>query len=165
DKYSAFQIEKIYPLANMQKGMLFHNAMDQTSGAYFQQIVIKLKGRVHPDILEESFHEIVKRHEILRASFEYEITAEPRQIIARDRKTPFTSIDLTGENRTRQHRFIETYLKEDQETGFDLSSEALMRVCLIKMSDESYRLIWSHHHILLDGWCLGIVLSELFSLY
>ncbi|MEB3130340.1 bacitracin non-ribosomal peptide synthetase BacA [Bacillus paralicheniformis] len=165
DKYSAFQIEKIYPLANMQKGMLFHNAMDQTSGAYFQQIVIKLKGRVHPDILEESFHEIVKRHEILRASFEYEITAEPRQIIARDRKTPFTSIDLTGENRTRQHRFIETYLKEDQEKGFDLSSEALMRVCLIKMSDESYRLIWSHHHILLDGWCLGIVLSELFSLY
>ncbi len=165
DKYSAFQIEKIYPLANMQKGMLFHNAMDQTSGAYLQQIVIELKGRVHPDILEESFHEIVKRHEILRASFEYEITSEPRQIIARERKTPFASIDLTGENRTRQHRFIETYLKEDQEKGFDLSSEALMRVCLIRMNDESYRLIWSHHHILLDGWCLGIVLSELFSLY
>ncbi|MCY8681224.1 non-ribosomal peptide synthetase, partial [Bacillus haynesii] len=165
NKYSAFQIEKIYPLANMQKGMLFHAAMDQTSGAYFQQIVIDLKGRVHPDLLEKSFHEIVKRHEILRASFEYEITAEPRQIIARDRKTPFTSIDLTGENRTRQHRFIETYLKEDQEKGFDLSSEALMRVCLIRMNDESYRLIWSHHHILLDGWCLGIVLSELFSIY
>ncbi|MEC1507169.1 amino acid adenylation domain-containing protein, partial [Bacillus haynesii] len=165
NKYSAFQIEKIYPLANMQKGMLFHDAMDQTSGAYFQQIVIDLKGRVHPDLLEKSFHEIVKRHEILRASFEYEITAEPRQIIARDRKTPFTSIDLTGENRTRQHRFIETYLKEDQEKGFDLSSEALMRVCLIRMNDESYRLIWSHHHILLDGWCLGIVLSELFSIY
>ncbi|MEC0714024.1 bacitracin non-ribosomal peptide synthetase BacA [Bacillus haynesii] len=165
NKYSAFQIEKIYPLANMQKGMLFHAAMDQTSGAYFQQIVIDLKGRVHPDLLEKSFHEIVKRHEILRASFEYEITAEPRQIIARDRKTPFTSIDLTGENRTRQHKFIETYLKEDQEKGFDLSSEALMRVCLIRMNDESYRLIWSHHHILLDGWCLGIVLSELFSIY
>ncbi|MCY8595206.1 non-ribosomal peptide synthetase, partial [Bacillus haynesii] len=165
NKYSAFQIEKIYPLANMQKGMLFHAAMDQTSGAYFQQIVIDLKGRVHPDLLEKSFHEIVKRHEILRASFEYEITAEPRQIIARDRKTPFTSIDLTGENRTRQHRFIETYLKEDQEKGFDLSSEALMRVCLIRMNDESFRLIWSHHHILLDGWCLGIVLSELFSIY
>ncbi|MEC1022070.1 bacitracin non-ribosomal peptide synthetase BacA [Bacillus paralicheniformis] len=165
DKYSAFQIEKIYPLANMQKGMLFHNAMDQTSGAYLQQMVIELKGRVYPDILEESFHEIVKRHEILRASFEYEITAEPRQIIARERKTPLTSIDLTGENRTHQHRFIETYLKEDQEKGFDLSSEALMRICLIKMNDESYRLIWSHHHILLDGWCLGIVMSELFSLY
>ncbi|WP_217620971.1 condensation domain-containing protein, partial [Bacillus sp. GbtcB13] len=77
-------------------------------------------GRVQPDILEESFHEIVKRHESLRGSSEYEITAEPRQIIARDRNTPFTSIDLTGEYRTRQHRFIETYLKDDQESGFVL---------------------------------------------
>ncbi|NWN77335.1 non-ribosomal peptide synthetase [Bacillus sp. (in: firmicutes)] len=165
NKYSSCHIEKIYPLANMQKGMLFHAMEDHTSGAYFQQIVFDLKGSVNAAILEDSFNEIVKRHEILRASFEYEIVEEPRQIIAAERKIAFTSIDLKEKSRAQKQMLIEKYLKEDQEKGFDLSSESLMRVCLIRIDDESYQLIWSHHHILLDGWCLGIMVSELFNIY
>ncbi|WP_275667432.1 non-ribosomal peptide synthetase [Bacillus swezeyi] len=165
NKHGSLKIENIYPLANMQKGMLFHAIKDQTSSAYFQQIVIDLKGQIHADILEASFNDIIKRHEILRASFEYEVVEEPRQIISAERKIAFKSIDLTEHNNVQKEILTEKYLKEDKEKGFDLGSESLMRACLIRMNDQSYQLIWSHHHILLDGWCLGIILSELFSIY
>ncbi|MEK5097378.1 amino acid adenylation domain-containing protein [Bacillus sp. FSL W8-0848] len=165
DKYGSFKIEKIYPLANMQKGMLFHALEDQTSSAYFQQIVIGLKGNVNEDMLEESFHELVKRHEILRASFEYDIAEEPRQVIVSDRKIDFEYRDLQETEDAQKQLLLEKYVKEDKEKGFDLSGGSLMRVCLIRTDEDSYQLIWSHHHILLDGWCLGILLSELFKIY
>nr|WP_309245933.1 non-ribosomal peptide synthase/polyketide synthase [Bacillus glycinifermentans] len=164
-KYGEAKIEKIYPLANMQKGMLFHAIEDHTSSAYFQQTVMHIEGYVDPDILEKSFNEIVKRHEILRASFEYEIVEDPRQVIIEDRKIDFYYCDIEKSSPAHKDRLIERYIAEDREKGFDLSKDMLMRVYLIKTAGESYQLVWSHHHILLDGWCLGIILGELFTVY
>ncbi|MEC1536488.1 non-ribosomal peptide synthase/polyketide synthase [Bacillus sonorensis] len=164
-KYKDANIEKIYPLANMQKGMLFHAIEDQTSNAYFQQTIMHLEGYVDPDILEKSFNEIVKRHEILRASFEYEVVEEPRQIIIENRKIDFYYYDIAKNSPAQKDRLIERYINEDREKGFDISEDTLMRVYLIKTDGQSYQLVWSHHHILLDGWCLGIIMGELFAIY
>nr|WP_150149854.1 non-ribosomal peptide synthase/polyketide synthase [Bacillus swezeyi] len=164
-KYKDVRIEKIYPLANMQKGMLFHAIEDQTSSAYFQQTVMDIEGYVDPDILEKSFNEIAKRHEILRASYEYEIVEEPRQIIIENRKIDFYYYDIENSASPQKGMVIEKYINEDRDKGFDLSKDVLMRVYLIKTDRGSYQLIWSHHHILLDGWCLGIIMGELFAVY
>ncbi|MFP3571292.1 condensation domain-containing protein, partial [Paraburkholderia sp. SIMBA_030] len=61
--------------------------------------------------------------------------------------------------------YIENYLKEDRSKGFDITKDTLMRVCLIKTEESFYKLVWSFHHILLDGWCIGIILDELFTIY
>ncbi|WP_411810134.1 bacitracin non-ribosomal peptide synthetase BacC [Bacillus paralicheniformis] len=158
-------IEKIYPLANMQKGMLFHAIEDHTSDAYFQQTVMDIEGYVDPAILEASFNDIMKRHEILRASYEYEIVEEPRQIIIENRSIDFTYFNIAKSSAQQQEMFIERLINEDRKKGFDLSRDVLMRVYLLKTAEGSYRLVWSHHHILLDGWCLGIIMRELFVIY
>ncbi|MCY8372394.1 non-ribosomal peptide synthase/polyketide synthase, partial [Bacillus haynesii] len=158
-------IEKIYPLANMQKGMLFHAIEDHTADAYFQQTVMDIKGYVDPAILEASFNDIMKRHEILRASYEYEIVEEPRQIIIENRSIDFTYFNIAKSSAQQQEMFIERLINEDRKKGFDLSRDVLMRAYLLKTAERSYRLVWSHHHILLDGWCLGIIMRELFVIY
>ncbi|MGO4964300.1 MULTISPECIES: bacitracin non-ribosomal peptide synthetase BacC [Bacillus] len=163
-KYSSV-IEKIYPLANMQKGMLFHAIEDHTSDAYFQQTVMDIEGYVDPAILEASFNDIMKRHEILRASYEYEIVEEPRQIIIENRSIDFTYFNIAKSSAQQQEMFIERLINEDRKKGFDLSRDVLMRAYLLKTAERSYRLVWSHHHILLDGWCLGIIMRELFVIY
>ncbi|AIQ12433.1 non-ribosomal peptide synthetase [Paenibacillus durus] len=163
--YSDNTIERIYPLTNMQQGMIFHAMEDTNSTAYFQQTVMDIQGFVDAEALQHSFNEIMSRHEALRASFEYRHVEEPRQIIIRHRDVVFEWMDLRTMDSIQSVAAIEEYLKQDKGKGFDLSREALMRVALFHKDDSSYTLVWSHHHILLDGWCLGIILTELFQLY
>ncbi|EJQ37641.1 amino acid adenylation domain-containing protein [Bacillus cereus BAG5X1-1] len=158
------KVEKIYPLSNMQKGMLFHAIEDKNSDAYFEQIVLDIKGNINETIFEESFNEIMKRHEILRASFNYKLE-EPLHVIMRDRKIKFNYDDISKLKPDNKDKYIKKYIVDDKEKGFDLTKETLMRICLMKTSNESYKVIWTFHHILLDGWCTGIILDELFTIY
>ncbi|MGX5439997.1 non-ribosomal peptide synthase/polyketide synthase [Bacillus thuringiensis] len=165
EKYKDFEIEKIYPLANMQKGMLFHALENKNSKAYFEQTVMDITGHVDVEGLKNSFNKIMKRNEILRASFEYEIVEKPRQIIIKDREIGFQYYDISERGTVEKELFIKKYREEDTEKGFNLSKDTLIRVCLIRTDENVYKLVWSHHHILLDGWCLGIILGELFTVY
>nr|WP_314464361.1 non-ribosomal peptide synthase/polyketide synthase [uncultured Clostridium sp.] len=159
------EIEKIYPLANMQMGMLYHSLDQKDSDVYFEQMTLHFKGVVKSEWLEESFHIITGRHEILRASFEYEITDSPKTVILKDRRTEYHYYDLSGIDGIQQKMRIEQIKAKDKETGFDLRRDPLMRVTLIKTGSEDYQMIWSNHHILFDGWCRGLILSELFQIY
>ncbi|MCY9291018.1 condensation domain-containing protein, partial [Bacillus haynesii] len=156
------KVEKIYPLSNMQKGMLFHAMKDEASHAYFEQFIIELKGDVDERMFEESLNEVMKRHEILRASFHHRLD-EPLHVIIKDRYMKFDYLDIRG--RHDQDGVLERYLAEDKQKGFDLAKDTLMRACLIRTSDDSYQFVWTYHHILLDGWCLGIILDELLTIY
>ncbi|MCY8738150.1 condensation domain-containing protein, partial [Bacillus haynesii] len=156
------KVEKIYPLSNMQKGMLFHAMKDEASHAYFEQFIIELKGDVDERMFEESLNEVMKRHEILRASFHHRLD-EPLHVIIKDRQMKFDYLDIRS--RHDQDGVLERYLAEDRQKGFDLAKDTLMRACLIRTTDDSYQFVWTYHHILLDGWCLGIILDELLTIY
>ncbi|MGX5439995.1 amino acid adenylation domain-containing protein [Bacillus thuringiensis] len=164
-KYNGFEIEKIYPLANMQQGMLFHALEDQQSGAYFEQIVIDVKGVIDAKLFEESLNDIMKRHEILRTAIEYEITENPRNVILKDRKMDFRYNDIRHQKMDQQKESIKTYSEQDREKGFDFSKDSLIRLELIQTGEETYTIIWSNHHILFDGWGRGVILGELFHIY
>lgn len=165
NKYAGFEIEKIYPLSNMQKGMLFHALEDPDSRAYFEQTVMDISGNIDANALEFSFNAVMKQHEALRAAFEYEITGEPRQIVIKDRKAGFAYIDISEKAAGEKIKYVDNFIKEDAEEGFDLNKQALMRAALIRISGQGYKLIWSHHHIIADGWCLGLIISDLFEVY
>ncbi|MED4404214.1 non-ribosomal peptide synthetase, partial [Metabacillus fastidiosus] len=165
EKYGWSRIEKIYPLANMQKGMLFHALENKDSKAYFEQTVMDIRGYIDTEVLKKSFNKIMQRYEILRASFEYVIVEEPRHVIIADREIGFNYFDLRDKNHSEKEVFIQKFREEDKVIGFNLSKDTLIRVSLIRTEENLYKLVWSHHHILLDGWCLGIVLGELFTIY
>ncbi|MFB6738204.1 condensation domain-containing protein, partial [Bacillus toyonensis] len=110
------KVEKIYPLSNMQKGILFHAIEDKNSDAYFEQIILDIKGYVDETIFEESFNEIMKRHEVLRASFNYKLD-EPLHVILRDRKIKFSYNDVSNLDLNTKDLYMEKYIVDDKVKG------------------------------------------------
>ncbi len=157
-------IQEIYALSGMQEGMLFHALMDGKSNAYFQQMSFKLKGDINIQAFEKSFNELIKRHDILRASFISKGIGKPKQVILKERNARIDYREITLEKQ-EEEKYLEELRRQDRERGFNLAKDLLMRMIVVKLGEKSYEIIWSHHHILMDGWCLSIVIHEFFKIY
>lgn len=164
-QFTKDQIEDIYFLTPMQEGMLFHTISDKESSAYFNQLVLKIEGRLDTEILERSFNLLIARYDVFRTIIVHEKVSKPVQIVLKAIQMTIREEDLSHLSPDEQAAYMETFICEDKAQGFDLSRDILMRVALIKTGESSYQVIWSHHHLLMDGWCLGIVLKELFQIY
>ncbi|MCP5051242.1 MAG: amino acid adenylation domain-containing protein, partial [bacterium] len=161
-------VEDIYPLTPMQEGMLFHTLYENEERAdYFEQMSYRLEGELNPPLLEQSVNELVKRHDVLRTVFFYEDLDRPVQMVLKERASVLYFEDLTGFLSTHQERlqWIREFKAKDRRRLFDLGKDSLMRVAVIKAGDDDYYITWSFHHILMDGWSIGIVLSEFFDIY
>ncbi|ASR47272.1 non-ribosomal peptide synthetase [Paenibacillus kribbensis] len=162
---SRSNITDIYTLTPMQSGMLYHFLREQNSHAYFEQAVISLQGEIDRSLLERAFQQVIQRHDILRTAFVYEKVEKPLQVVLKDRPAEMFFEYISFLTEREKENYFEAYLDKDREKGFDLTREPLIRFALIRMSADSYRLIWSFHHIIMDGWCLGIVFKELLEVY
>lgn len=158
------KVKDIYSLSPLQKGMLFHSIKDPQSDAYFEQVTLLLEGVVNPTYLAESIQGLVQKYEMFRSVFRYK-KVDPVQVVLSERKIDLHVEDLTQINEEEQRRYIEGYRKKDRERGFDLSRDVLLRFTLFQTATNRYELLWSHHHILMDGWCTGIVFQDLFQMY
>ncbi len=160
-------VKNIYPLSPMQEGMLFHALMDRdrASSAYFEQWSLRLSGQVDAGAFEAAWNELFRRHDILRTVFAYKNTDRPLQVVLRERPIDFAFEDLRGMPAPDRQERIDALLRDDRERGFDLSRDGLMRVYLLQTGDASYHVIWSHHHIIMDGWSLGLIQRELLDIY
>uniref|UniRef100_UPI000B29B220 non-ribosomal peptide synthetase n=1 Tax=Abyssisolibacter fermentans TaxID=1766203 RepID=UPI000B29B220 len=158
-------IKDIYSLSPMQEGMLFHYIMDKTSTAYFEQTVIGIEGTLDVDLVEKSFNKLIEKYDVLRTIFIYKGTKKPRQVVIKKRKAKISFNDISHQEENKKAKFIEAFKEEDRKKGFDLEKNVLMRISIIKIQEEGYKLIWSHHHIIMDGWCLGIIVKDFLEFY
>ncbi|BAY66482.1 amino acid adenylation domain-containing protein [Calothrix brevissima NIES-22] len=158
-------IEDIYPLSPMQQGMLFHTVYEPDSGAYFEQLTCTLKGHLNIPAFEQAWEQVIARHSIFRTAFIWENYDQPLQIVYRQVKLPLEINDWRTLSPSEQQDQLETFLQSEQRQGFLLSQAPLMRLNLIQLDAEEYQFIWSHHHLLLDGWSLPVVFRELFEFY
>jgi fengycin family lipopeptide synthetase D len=85
--------------------------------------------------------------------------------VARQGRTDFRYADISHLSAAQQREHLAAFKKRDQEEGFDLQMKVPMRVCLFKRADRSFEVIWSYHHLLIDGWCAGILMNEFFQAY
>ncbi|WP_154665891.1 non-ribosomal peptide synthetase, partial [Paenibacillus pinihumi] len=159
------QVEDIYELSPMQQGMLYHSIRDEGSQAYVEQMNFTLQGDVELGCLEKSFQMLFQRYSILRTVFIYENVDRPLQIVLKQREAKVAVQDISHIPSEQQQEYIRTVERQDREKGFDLTKDVLMRMILLKLNPNQYRLIWSHHHILLDGWCFSIIMEEFFQVY
>ncbi|MEC0182798.1 non-ribosomal peptide synthase/polyketide synthase [Paenibacillus peoriae] len=159
------ELENVYALTPMQKGMLFHSLMDAESGAYFEQTTFDLHGRFQVDVFQDSLNHLAQRHEIFRANFISGWQDEPVQVIFRHKDVGFTYEDLCHLDDQERDAYVKDFIRQDKATGFDLSRDALMRVAILRTGDEDYYFVWSSHHILMDGWCVALVTDEVFEAY
>src|SRR6185369_16456327 len=90
---------------------------------------------------------------------------EPLQVVGKHIKLPWEEQDWRALGELRQQEQFQNLLKEDREKGFDLSQAPLMRCALIQLSDSRFHFVWSHHHLLLDGWSVAQLLNEVAVCY
>ncbi|NOQ28301.1 MAG: amino acid adenylation domain-containing protein, partial [Bacteroidales bacterium] len=160
-----YEIEDIYKLTPMQEGMLFHAIHDSESFAYFVQMSYRLNSEISEDIMQKSLNELFNRHEILRTVFIHKDVEIPIQIILKNRECEFNYEDIRHLNLEEKKEYISNYKNKDKKRGFILDHDVLMRVSLLQLNKNEYELIWSNHHILMDGWCLSIINNDFFEIY
>lgn len=159
------QVQDMYYLSPMQEGMLFHTLHHQEKGFYVEQMDMNVKGTLRYDLLEKSMNIIVERYDIFRTVFLHEKVKRPVQVVLKERPFTLDVVDLQDLSEDEQLERIDKFKQQDQLRGFDLSKDSLMRASVFQTGPASYRWIWSYHHILLDGWCFGLVVQELFAIY
>jgi tyrocidine synthetase-3 len=152
-------------LSPMQQGMLFHALYREGTGAYVEQTVFSLDGEIDVSLLERSFNRLVERYDIFRTVFLLQERDEPVQIVLNERKYTVSFKDIAGVSEAEQERYLGDFLRNDRRRGFDPGSDRLVRIALFKTHAASYKLVWTSHHILMDGWCLGIVFKDWTRIY
>ncbi|MEP7308327.1 MAG: amino acid adenylation domain-containing protein [Acidobacteriota bacterium] len=158
-------ISDIYELSPMQSGMLFQRVFAPGSTAYFDQFSCRLTGRVDADLLHRAWQQLVDRHPVLRTSFHWEELDRPVQVVHQQATLPWQAHDWRELAPQQQAVRWTAYLEDDRARGFQPDVVPLMRAAIARLSGDDYYFCWSHHHLLLDGWCLTLVLSELFTTY
>jgi amino acid adenylation domain-containing protein len=153
------------PLSFPQEGLWFLNRLQGNAATYNISTVLRLAGKLDFWALEQAFTTIVERHEVLRTNF-IDNNGSPIQIIT-DRYLNFSlpSIDLQNLPEAEQKEEIEKLIRENSRYSFDLAAESLLKTCLLCLNEESHLLLLTVHHIIADGWSMGILVKELSILY
>ncbi|MCP4220779.1 MAG: amino acid adenylation domain-containing protein, partial [bacterium] len=159
------EISLLYPLSPMQSGMLYHSLGSHSGHVYFEQSTFNLEGDIDADLLHKSFNLLFKKYDILRTVFLYEQLGQPLQVVPADREPSMLYEDISGKDKKECDAFLEDFKLRDREIGFRIDCDPLMRIALFKVADSTYTLVWSFHHILMDGWCLQIIFRQLATNY
>ncbi|EDX72591.1 AMP-binding enzyme domain protein [Coleofasciculus chthonoplastes PCC 7420] len=158
-------IEAIYPLSPMQQGMLFHTLYAPHSGVYVEQKLFTLSGHLDRAAFKQAWQKVIERHPVLRTLFVWENQQQPLQVVRKQGELPWMDYDWRDLSAQEQQQRLQDLLQSDRHQGFVLNQTPLMRFTLIELPEQRYQFLWSHHHILMDGWCLPILLKEVLTFY
>ncbi|WP_437913628.1 amino acid adenylation domain-containing protein [Sorangium sp. So ce302] len=160
-------LEDAYPLSPVQEGMLFHTLLNPGSGVYMTQQHYMWHGPLDADLLVEAWRRVIARHPILRTSFVWKDLDRPLQLVHRqvDLADVIHVLDYRDQPRAEQERRLAEALEAKFAAGLDMTRAPLMRIRLIRVADDAYRIVRSFHHILTDGWCFSVLMMECLSYY
>ena len=162
---SSEHIEDIYPLSPMQQGMLFHSIYTPETGVYVEQLNCRLVGSLNVSAFERAWQMAVDRNPILRTAFVWEELDEPVQVVHKQVALPIAQQDWRTLSSLEKDSRLKAFLETERDKGFELSEAPLMRLALIHEADDVYRFVWIHHHLLVDGWSMPLLLDEVFTIY
>jgi amino acid adenylation domain-containing protein len=158
-------IESIYPLTDVQHGMLFHVNYDHRSSVYVESLAFKIRGNLDVNNFKAAWAKVLARHSALRTFFVWKNRDNPLQIVRKQVDLPWKELDWQHLSGQEQQEQLAKLIKSDQDQGYVLSKAPLMRLILVQLDSGRYQLIWSYHHIIIDGWSVGLVIDEVFSIY
>lgn len=152
-----------YALSPMQHGMLLHYLKDPTAGTDIEQIVCSLAEGIEAGPLRQAWERVIHRHPVLRTAFRYEDGEEPTQTVYSELPLFWEELDWRGNDDVQQSLMI--FLITDRHRPFDMKCGPLLRLTLIRVADAEYKLVWTFHHILIDGRSFPLLLNEAFGFY
>src|ERR1051325_4622117 len=153
-----------FPVSFAQQRLWMLDQLAPGNPAYNIRVGIKLKGDLSVSSLRKALDEIVNRHESLRTNFAY--IGELRQIIAPPDVSAVLSItDLSNAPVADRERLIQHLALQEAQQPFDLSQRPLFRATLLRVDEHEHVLLLTMHHIISDGWSMGVLFKELSTLY
>jgi amino acid adenylation domain-containing protein len=152
------------PLSFGQQRLWFLDQLEGGSATYNEFFALNVNGSLQITALEQTLTEMVRRHEILRTTFPMR-NGIPVQAIAPTQPVPLPMVDLQQLLEVEQAAEVRRLAIEEQTRPFDLSNDPLLRATLLRLAEESYVLLLNMHHIVCDGWSMGIFIRELSALY
>ncbi|MGM7721814.1 amino acid adenylation domain-containing protein [Metabacillus sp. Hm71] len=158
-------IQDIYTLTPVQQSMIFHHIYSPDSSVTVEQTVFSIESKLNIKEFEQVWQTILDRHDSLRTSYHWAGLEEPVQVVHRNLKVPFQVVDWTNLSKHERMKSLEMLLEEDRKKGFDLSEPPLMRILVVKRGESAYDVVWTHHHLQVDGWCNSILFKEIGEIY
>nr|MDJ0901724.1 amino acid adenylation domain-containing protein [Xenococcus sp. MO_188.B8] len=152
------------PLSWAQERLWFLNQLEGASATYNVPGAIRIRGNLDINALQQALSEIVRRHEVLRTSFQT-VNGTPIQVIDPEASLNIKVVDLQQLEVIERETVLQQQVQQEAITPFDLESAPLIRCSLWQLEATEYVLLLNMHHIVSDGWSIGVFLQELSSLY
>ncbi|QVN09286.1 amino acid adenylation domain-containing protein [Pseudomonas rhodesiae] len=160
---AADAIEDLYTLSPMQQGMLFHSLYEQAAGDYINQIRVSVDGLDVPRF-QQAWDATVQAHDVLRSGFFWEGQLDwPCQVVYRAARLTVEVLDWRAMPECEQA--LQDLQQAQRRQGFNLSHAPLMRLLLVRTDEQRHELIYTHHHILMDGWSNSRLFGEVLQRY
>jgi len=152
------------PLSFAQQRLWFLAQLDPGGSAYNVPWAVEITGRLNLEVLERVVNEIVRRHETLRTSFTV-VRGKPVQKITPTLKLALGVIDLEHLPETERANEVDQLAADEARKPFDLEQSPFLRVTVLRLSPEKFMMLLTMHHIISDGWSMGVLMKEMIALY
>jgi amino acid adenylation domain-containing protein len=155
---------RTFPLSFAQQRLWFSDQLDQGNPAYNIPAAFRMTGRLDIAALERAFTEITRRHETLRTRFVI-VNGQPVQMISPAEAMSLPVVDLSELVEAERDAEVRRWTTTEAQRRYSLSSGPLMRVVLLRLGGDDHVLLFTMHHIISDGWSMGVIVREVTALY
>ncbi|QNH03777.1 amino acid adenylation domain-containing protein [Pseudomonas sp. B11D7D] len=156
-------IEDIYSLSPTQHGLLFHSVYEPDSRVYYQQLSLDMTGPLDTGAFRRAWQALMQRHAVLRTAFLWEDLDDAYQVVQHEVPLPLSELDWR--DRDEVEEALRQCARQERDQALELNDAPLMRLCLVRLPEQRWHLIWTFHHILMDGWSVGVAIQEWLALY
>lgn len=158
-------VECVLPMLPMQQAMFHTNDMNERSPMYVVQSIYRCEGVIDLSAFERAVNVVVSRHEALRTIFRVDVSSQPLQVILSEVDFKIASEDVSHMDARQQDEYIAQAAKQTLNQGFSLSQWPLFRIDIYLRDANRFDVVWTTHHIIMDGWSTSIFYKELFRAY
>lgn len=159
------ECEAVLPLTPPQQGLFVHWLLARDKRAYVDQYCWHLVGELDPVAFEAAWNRVIQRHAVLRTGFVRAAPRQPAQVVHRAAPIAVAAEDYSALDDSAQAQALEQLLRVELDRGLDLARPPLMRLVLARLGPGRHYLVWTHHHIVVDGWSLSLVMNEVLRLH
>src|SRR6266508_2013693 len=156
--------EKSLPPSFAQQRLWFIDQLEPGGAMYNIPSALRVRGELRRELLESALGEVVRRHEALRTRFELR-EGEPAQIIDRSSPVAAPVIEVSGLEERQREKEARRIAGEESTRSFDLSRGPLLRAGILRLGEQDQALLFTMHHIVSDGWSMGVLINEVNRLY
>ena len=152
------------PLSFAQERLWFLAQLEPNNPTYNQPIALRLRGRLDVEVLKQALSEIIRRHESLRTNFTI-CDGKAVQVIQPQVNFEVSIVELTNSLPSDRDAAIKKLVEQEAKKPFNLKQDLLIRTTLLKLNDLEHIVLFATHHIISDGWSIGVLVREIATLY